>query len=166
MVVQLHNLWFVPELELLILCVLTPGMCGFSLYFARGLISYIKLWKWVSECVCTWCPMMNWPSVQGVFPPHAHCSWDRLQSTMTLTRVKQLHKMNEERKKPFACRVSFYISYFSFPCLSIRFNYKSSRGSWKSIDDQTLPDCFSFWAQRHVSPLLGKKAITTKWQNF
>lgn len=29
------------------------------------------------NCVCTWCPAMDWHPVHGVFPPHAQCSWNK-----------------------------------------------------------------------------------------
>lgn len=43
------------------------------------------------EYVCTWCSMMDWNLIQGVFPPHVQCSG----FTTALTRINWLLKISE-----------------------------------------------------------------------
>ncbi|XP_026779241.2 3'(2'),5'-bisphosphate nucleotidase 1 isoform X3 [Pangasianodon hypophthalmus] len=55
------------------------------------------------ECVCAWCPVMDWRPIQGVFPPHAQCSQDRLQIHSIPEKDKAVTKTAYILNSPVVC---------------------------------------------------------------
>lgn len=58
-------------------CMFSLCLCGLSLYWP---VSHLPKTCQKVDCVCTWCTVVEWHSIQDVFLPHTQCSQDRFWS--------------------------------------------------------------------------------------
>lgn len=78
----LQGPWFDPEnclcgISVSVLPVSMWGFSGFSDFLPLPDPPVHDTIAARCECVCAWCPGLNWCPIHNVFQTHVQCSWDR-----------------------------------------------------------------------------------------